>query len=158
VYWRAAELQAERTTIATIFGNHQQRRYASAPMVRDRVGSLAWLRKRIEDADTELLRETAKAVTEVFMSAEASAVCGAVHRTGGQAWIGGIGATGTVSVGGTHGWERSTWRFPSDAKAATSPSGCWSRDAVLSGRHCKYSMNATSVACPHDEWPDSYAR
>jgi len=49
-------------------------------MVKDRVGSLAWLRKRIEDADTDLLREMVKAVTEVFMSAEASAVCGAPYR------------------------------------------------------------------------------
>jgi putative transposase len=49
-------------------------------MVRDRVGSLAWLRKRIEDADTDLLREMVKAVSEVFMSAEASAVCGAPYR------------------------------------------------------------------------------
>ena len=49
-------------------------------MVKDRVGSLVWLRKRIEDADTDLLREMVKAVTEVFMSAEASAVCGAPYR------------------------------------------------------------------------------
>jgi putative transposase len=49
-------------------------------MVRDRVGSLSWLRKRIEDADTDLLSEMVKAVTEVFMSAEASAVCGAPYR------------------------------------------------------------------------------
>ena len=49
-------------------------------MVKDRVGSLAWLRKRIEDADSDLLREMVKAVTEVFMSAEASAVCGAPYR------------------------------------------------------------------------------
>lgn len=49
-------------------------------MVKDRVGSLAWLRKRVEDADTDLLREMVKAVTEVFMSAEASAVCGAPYR------------------------------------------------------------------------------
>jgi len=49
-------------------------------MVKDRVDSLRWLRKRIEDADTDLLREMVKAVTEVLMSAEASAVCGAPYR------------------------------------------------------------------------------
>jgi putative transposase len=49
-------------------------------MVKDRVGSLGWLRKRIEDADTDLLREMVKAVTEVFMSVEASAACGAPYR------------------------------------------------------------------------------
>ena len=49
-------------------------------MVKDRVGSLGWLRKRIEDANTDLLREMVKAVSEVFMSAEASAICGAPYR------------------------------------------------------------------------------
>lgn len=50
-------------------------------MVKERVGSLAWLRKRIEDADADLLREMVKAVAEVLMAAEASAVCGAPYRT-----------------------------------------------------------------------------
>jgi hypothetical protein len=36
-------------------------------MVKERVEALSWLRKRIEDADTDLLREMVKAVTEVFM-------------------------------------------------------------------------------------------
>ncbi len=48
-------------------------------MVKERVGTLAWLRKRLEEADTDLLREMVKAVAEVFMSAEASAVCGAPY-------------------------------------------------------------------------------
>ncbi len=48
-------------------------------MVKDRVGTLAWLRKRLEKADTGLLREMVKPVTGVFMSAEASAVCGAAY-------------------------------------------------------------------------------
>jgi len=46
---------------------------------KDRVGSVAWLRKLIEDADTDLLREMVKAVAEVFMSAKASAACGAPY-------------------------------------------------------------------------------
>jgi len=48
-------------------------------MVRESVEALSWLRKRIEDADTDLLREMVKAVAEVFMSAEASAACGAPY-------------------------------------------------------------------------------
>jgi len=48
-------------------------------MVKERVGTLAWLRKRLEEADTDLLREMVTAVTEVFMSAEASAACGAPY-------------------------------------------------------------------------------
>ena len=49
-------------------------------MVKERVGSLVWLRKRIEEADTDLLHEMVKAVTELFMSVEASAACGAPYR------------------------------------------------------------------------------
>lgn len=49
-------------------------------MVKDRVGTLAWLRKQIEDADTDLLREMVKVVAEVLMAAEASAACGAPYR------------------------------------------------------------------------------
>jgi putative transposase len=48
-------------------------------MVEERVGTLAWLHKRVEEADTGLLREMVKAVAEGFMSAEASAVCGAPY-------------------------------------------------------------------------------
>jgi len=73
-----------KATIATIFGDqHKTPTHIGTEeeaMVKDRVGSLGWLRKRIEDADTDLLREMVKAVTEVFMSAEASAVCGAPYR------------------------------------------------------------------------------
>ena len=49
-------------------------------MVKDRVGSLGWLRKHIEDADKDLLREMVKAMVETLMSAEADAVCGAPYR------------------------------------------------------------------------------
>jgi len=49
-------------------------------MVKERVGTLEWLRKRIEEADTDLLREMVKAVAELFMAAEATAVCGAPYR------------------------------------------------------------------------------
>ena len=49
-------------------------------MVKNRVGSPQWLRKRIEDADTDVLREMVKVVAELFMAAEASAACGAPCR------------------------------------------------------------------------------
>ena len=49
-------------------------------MVKERVGSLVWLRKHIEDADKDLLREMVKAMVETLMSAEADAVCGAPYR------------------------------------------------------------------------------
>jgi transposase-like protein len=49
-------------------------------MVKERIGSLAWLRKRIEQADTDLLREMVKAVAETLMSAEVDAKCGAPYH------------------------------------------------------------------------------
>jgi len=49
-------------------------------MVKERVSSLAWLRKQVQDADTDLLREMVKVVAELFMATEASAVCGAPYR------------------------------------------------------------------------------
>jgi len=51
-------------------------------MVKNRVGSLSWLRKQIEDADTDLLREMVKAVTDVFMSVEARCLCATRRRPG----------------------------------------------------------------------------
>jgi len=49
-------------------------------MVKERVGSLAWLRKRIEQADADLLREMVKTMAETLMSAEVDARCGAPYR------------------------------------------------------------------------------
>jgi len=49
-------------------------------MVKERVGSLAWLRKRIEQADADLLREMVKTMDETLMSAEVDARCGAPYR------------------------------------------------------------------------------
>ena len=46
-------------------------------MVKEMVGSLAWLRKRIEQADADLLREMVKTMAETLMSAEVDARCGA---------------------------------------------------------------------------------
>ncbi len=48
-------------------------------MVKERVGNLAWLRKRVEEADTDLLREMIKAMAETLMSAEADSACGAKY-------------------------------------------------------------------------------
>ena len=49
-------------------------------MVKEMVGSLAWLRKRIEQADADLLREMVKTMDETLMSAEVDARCGAPYR------------------------------------------------------------------------------
>jgi len=50
-------------------------------MVKERVDSLAWLRKQVEAADKDLLREMVKGMLETLMSSEVDAVCGAPYRT-----------------------------------------------------------------------------
>jgi len=42
-------------------------------MVKEMVGSLAWLRKRIEQADADLLREMVETMAETLMSADGPA-------------------------------------------------------------------------------------
>ena len=49
-------------------------------MVEKRVGSLTWLRKQVEAADKDLLREIVKRMVETLMSAEADSICGAAYR------------------------------------------------------------------------------
>jgi len=50
-------------------------------MVQERIGSLAWLRKRIEQADADLLRKMVKTMAETLMSAEVDEVRCAVSPT-----------------------------------------------------------------------------
>jgi len=50
-------------------------------MVKERIDSLAWLRKRVEAADKDLLREMVKGMVETLMGAEVDALCGAPYRT-----------------------------------------------------------------------------
>jgi len=50
-------------------------------MVKERVDSLAWLRKQVEAADKDLLREMVKGMLETLMSSEVDAVCGAPYHT-----------------------------------------------------------------------------
>lgn len=49
-------------------------------MVKETVGGLAWLRKRLEDVDTDLLREMVKAMVERLMGADVDSQCGAGYR------------------------------------------------------------------------------
>jgi len=48
-------------------------------MVKSRVNPLVWLRKRIEEADADLLREMVKSFAEMLMWAEADNRCGALY-------------------------------------------------------------------------------
>jgi len=48
-------------------------------MVETRVSLLGWLRKQLESADQDLLREMVKVMAEILMNAEAEVVCGAEY-------------------------------------------------------------------------------
>lgn len=52
-------------------------------MVKDRVEGLAWLRKQLELADVDLLREMVRAMAETLMGAEADSLCGAPYGQSG---------------------------------------------------------------------------
>lgn len=48
-------------------------------MVETRMDPLAWLRKQLEEADVDLLREMVRSFAETLMSADADALCGAAY-------------------------------------------------------------------------------
>jgi len=48
-------------------------------MADSRVNLFSWLRKRVEEADLDLVRELLKAIAEILMGAEADSVCGAEY-------------------------------------------------------------------------------
>ncbi|CAN5183498.1 hypothetical protein BH20ACT24_BH20ACT24_09360 [soil metagenome] len=48
-------------------------------MVEPTMDPVVWLRKHLEDADTDLLREMVRTFVHMLMSAEADAVCGASY-------------------------------------------------------------------------------
>jgi transposase-like protein len=81
VYERRATLR--KKTIAAILGNQQKTadiaRHEEETMVKERIGNLAWLRKRIAEADTDLLREMVKTMAEMLMGTEADSMCGAEY-------------------------------------------------------------------------------
>jgi len=49
-------------------------------MVTEKVDGLAWLRKQVEAADKDLLREMVQRMAEMLMGAEADGICGAPYR------------------------------------------------------------------------------
>lgn len=48
-------------------------------MVDLRMDPLSWLRKQLEEADVDLLREMVRSFAETLMSADADALCGAAY-------------------------------------------------------------------------------
>jgi putative transposase len=53
------------------------RDYKEESMVESKINVLGWLRKQVESADQDLLREMVKVFAESLMSAEADSICGA---------------------------------------------------------------------------------
>lgn len=53
-------------------------------MVELRMDPISWLRKQLETADVDLLREMVRAFAETLMSAEAEALCGAAYGERGE--------------------------------------------------------------------------
>lgn len=49
-------------------------------MVKEKAGGWAWLRKQLEAADTDLLREMGKVMAEMLMGADVDSRCGAAYR------------------------------------------------------------------------------
>lgn len=49
-------------------------------MVKERIGLMNWLRKQLEAADKDLLREMVKTMAQMLMSADVDSVCGADYR------------------------------------------------------------------------------
>ena len=49
-------------------------------MTKDNMDRLAWLRKTLEDADLDVMREMLRVFAEELMGAEADALCGADFR------------------------------------------------------------------------------
>jgi transposase-like protein len=47
-------------------------------VITERMDLLAWLRKQLAEADTDLLREMVRCFAETLMGAEADALCGQV--------------------------------------------------------------------------------
>jgi len=49
-------------------------------MVNTTMNLLEWLRKQLEEADTDLLREMMRLMAQMLMDAEVSSICGAEYR------------------------------------------------------------------------------
>src|SRR4029450_11927621 len=66
-----------RTTASSSRGSWRNR-WRRTAVVASTMGVVAWLRKDLEAADTDLLREMVLGFVQALMSAEADAACGAM--------------------------------------------------------------------------------
>ncbi len=106
----------------------------------------AWLRKQLEDAEPDLLRDIVQEMAEALMGADVDVTCNATYgersedRTNRR--------NGYRSRGGTRGSARSTSPSPSCAPAPISRTGCSSRAVERRRRSSRSSPTAISPAYP----------
>jgi hypothetical protein len=105
---------------------------------------IAFIRKHLEEAEPDLLRELLQAVVEALMGVEVDALAGAAYRERSDARTN--RRNGTARGAGTRARARSIWRSPSFALARTSRIGCWSRAGARSARCSARSPRRTSRA------------
>ena len=95
-------------------------------MVEDSLPSLEWLRKRLADAEPDLLREMMRMVVTALMGAEVDELCGATYgerspervnrRRYHDAWL-------------CRTWRPSWWTQWTSGRRRTPPPPCWWRSS-----------------------------
>ncbi len=115
-------------------------------MVPDTMDALSWLRKQVESADTDLLREMVKVFAERLMGAEIDALCGADYGERSPEPTNRRNGYREAPLGHPRRHDRP--RFRSSARARTFPTGCSSPAAGPSAPSSRSWLSATSAAFP----------
>ncbi len=116
-------------------------------MVDTTMDGLAWLRKQVEQADTDLLREMVKLFCERLMAEEADAICGASYGERSEERTNrrnGLWGAGTLTSGLTCG-SSTMLRWPSSRSSSFAGSARSSAGAVHTApTNSRYSSFGTS--------------
>jgi hypothetical protein len=115
-------------------------------VVASTMDPLGWLRKHMEAADTDLLREMVLGFVQALMSAEADAACGAA-----------LGERSAERVNQRNGYRERRLdtrvgslelAIPSCGPAATTLGGCWSPAGGASAPSWRWWLSAMSAGSP----------
>ena len=110
-------------------------------MVDTTMDGLSWLRKQVEAADTDLLREMVRVFAERLMAEEADAICGAPY-----------GERSDERVNRRNGYRARPWdtrtgtidlAVPKLREGSYFPDGCSSRAGARSERSSRWWPSAT---------------
>jgi hypothetical protein len=124
-----------------------EREVAVVASTMDLVG---WLRKHLEAADTDLLREMVLGFVQALMSAEADAACGAALVSAQPS--GSTSATATGIVAWTLAWAPWSWPSRSCGLAATTRTGCWGHAGEANAPWWRWWPSAMCVGCRPAGW------